>query len=136
MVNGGEKAGIIGENGCGKSTVLKLISGQLTLNHCAGYPYAPVPPGYDEGWVIKPKEAVCAYLDQMPDYPAGLKVIDVLNLAFEEVRKIEMNMRKLEEEMKVYEGRELDGILKKYSELMQVYEAALLSNGDRFIIGK
>lgn len=122
MVNGGEKAGIIGENGCGKSTVLKLISGQLTLNHCAGYPYAPVPPGYDEGWVIKPKEAVCAYLDQMPDYPAELKVIDVLNLAFEEVRKIEMDMRKLEEEMKVYEGRELDGILKKYSELMQAYE--------------
>lgn len=122
MVNGGEKAGIIGENGCGKSTVLKLISGQLTLNHCAGYPYAPVPPGYDEGWVIKPKEAVCAYLDQMPDYPEGLKVIDVLNLAFEEVRKIERDMRKLEEDMKVYEGRELDGILKKYSELMQAYE--------------
>ena len=122
MVNGGEKAGIIGENGCGKSTVLKLISGQLTLNHCAGYPYAPVPPGYDEGWVIKPKEAVCAYLDQMPDYPAGLKVIDVLNLAFEEVRKIELDMRKLEEEMKIYEGRELDMVLKKYSELIQAYE--------------
>ena len=122
MVNGGEKAGIIGENGCGKSTVLKLISGQLTLNHCAGYPYAPVPPGYDEGWVIKPKEAVCAYLDQMPDYPAGLKVIDVLNLAFEEVRKIELDMRKLEEEMEIYEGRELDTVLKRYSELIQAYE--------------
>lgn len=122
MVNGGEKAGIIGENGCGKSTVLKLISGQLTLNHCAGYPYAPIPPGFDEGWVIKPKEAVCAYLDQMPDYPAELNVIDVLNLAFEEVRNIEVDMRKLEDMMKVCEGRELEDILKKYSELMQAYE--------------
>lgn len=122
MINGGERAGIIGENGSGKSTVLKLISGKLTLHHCAGYPYAPVPPGYDEGWVIKPKEAVCAYLDQIPDYTEGLKVIDVLNLAFEEVYGIERDMRKLEEEMKVLAGRELEAVLKKYSKLMQSYE--------------
>lgn len=122
MVNGGEKAGIIGENGSGKTTILKLIAGKLKLNHCAGYPFAPVPPGYDEGFVVKPDTCVCAYLDQMPEYGEGLKVIDVLNLAFEEVQEIEKDMRKLEEEMKVLIDHDLDAVLKKYSKLSELYE--------------
>jgi ATPase subunit of ABC transporter with duplicated ATPase domains len=112
-VNGGEKAGIIGENGSGKTTILKLIAGKLKLNHCAGYPFAPVPPGYDEGFVVKPEACVCAYLDQMPEYGEGLKVIDVLNLAFEEIQEIEKEMRKFEEDMKELTSRELDAALKE-----------------------
>jgi ABC-type polysaccharide/polyol phosphate transport system ATPase subunit len=54
LINGGEKVGIVGENGCGKSTILKLIAGILPFNYCIGYPEA-TSPGYDEGWVIKPK---------------------------------------------------------------------------------
>ena len=60
-VTDGEKVGIVGENGCGKTTILKLISGILPMNHCAGYPYAPIPPGFDEGWVNTPKNASIAY---------------------------------------------------------------------------
>ncbi len=122
MVNEGERVGIVGENGSGKTTILKLIAGILTLNHCAGYPYAPVPLGYDEGWVILPKNKTCAYLEQIPDYPEGMKVIDVLNLAFYEVYGIEKEMRALEEKLSELEGGALDRALKKYGGIIQQYE--------------
>ncbi len=122
MVTEGEKVGLVGENGSGKTTILKLIAGILTLNHCAGYPYAPVPLGYDEGWVNTPKDAVCAYLDQIPQYPYGTRVIDVLKSAFDEVYQLEKDIHELEESMQHLEGADLERTLKSYGELLQAYE--------------
>jgi ATPase subunit of ABC transporter with duplicated ATPase domains len=121
LVTDGEKVGIVGENGCGKSTILKLIAGILPFHYCVGYPGA-TSPGYDEGWVTMPRDTTCAYLEQIPNYPDNLKVIDILNLAFEEINKMEKDMRKLEEEMKSLEASELEKALKKYSELIQLFE--------------
>lgn len=122
QINEGEIVGIIGNNGCGKTTVLKLIAGILELNHCAGYPYAPIPPGYDEGWVRISKGITCSYLEQIPQYDKVLKVIDVLNLSFTEVYEIEVKMRQLEHDMTHLEGNNLKKSLETYSELMQLYE--------------
>ena len=122
MVTEGEKVGIVGENGSGKTTILKLIAGILHLNHCAGYPYAPVPPGYDEGWVNTPKGAVCAYLDQIPQFPFGTSVLDVLKSAFHEVYRLEKDIHELEEGMQHLEGVDLERTLKRYGELIQSFE--------------
>ncbi|ABR47726.1 ABC transporter ATP-binding protein [Alkaliphilus metalliredigens QYMF] len=118
----GEKVGIIGQNGSGKTTVLKLIAGILKLKHCEGYPYAPVPPGYDEGWVKITKGSTCSYLEQIPEYTEGVKVINVLNMAFKEVYSIEKEMRELEEKMKELIDSDLEKSLKQYSYLMELYE--------------
>lgn len=121
QVYAGEKVGIVGVNGSGKSTILKLIAGKLPMNYWPGYPQTSSP-GYDEGLINKPREATAAYLEQIPEYPEGVKVIDVLNLAFEEIHGIENEMRKLEDEMKVLEDVALEKALKQYSNLVQLYE--------------
>ena len=121
QIYAGEKVGIVGANGSGKSTILKLIAGIEPMDYCVGYPGA-TSPGYDEGFINMPREATSAYLEQIPQYHDSLRVIDVLNLAFEEVHSIEKEMRKLEDKMKVLEDVALDKALKQYSDLVQLYE--------------
>lgn len=114
-----ERAAIVGANGCGKSTLLKLMAGIEPLDrddredncYCR-----------DKGWIKIPKGLSVGYLDQLPSYPEGLKVIDILKSAFEEIYSIEDEFRILEGNMAHLQGEGLEKTLKKYSKLQQIYE--------------
>lgn len=60
-INEGEKIGVIGVNGTGKSTLLKMISGIVET---------------DEGDVIKANKAKIKYLPQNPEFPEGITIYD------------------------------------------------------------
>ena len=81
----GEKVGIVGDNGTGKSTLLKLIAGIIQLTRD------------DKGDIFIPRDAKISYLEQIPDYPGALKAADILNMAFDEVKKIESEIKELDE---------------------------------------
>ncbi|WP_176758978.1 hypothetical protein [Alkaliphilus peptidifermentans] len=40
------------------------------MNYWPGYPQTSSP-GYDEGLINLPRQATCAYLQQIPKYPKG-----------------------------------------------------------------
>lgn len=59
-IAGGDKIGLVGVNGTGKSTLLKILAGELES---------------DTGTVTKAKKAAIAYLPQNPQFPAGESVL-------------------------------------------------------------
>ena len=108
QVKKGEKAGIVGRNGSGKTTILKIISGVENI---------------DKGNISIRKGATIGYLKQIPDYPMECSAHDVLNSAFNALSKIEEDMRMLEDKMKILSGDDLERALRKYSDIQEAYEA-------------
>lgn len=68
----GEKAGVLGINGTGKSTLLKIIAGLEEP---------------DEGRVIKANHVVINYLPQSPEFDPKMNVIDAVVKAVMDTRK-------------------------------------------------
>ena len=62
-VNGGERVGILGRNGCGKTTLFRILVGEI---------------GYDEGEVMIAPSKRLGLISQIPVYPADWTTEDVL----------------------------------------------------------
>src|SRR5512136_1587033 len=82
-LNRGDRVGLIGPNGCGKTTLLKIISGEL----------AP-----DRGSVQRsPATIRLGYLPQALDFPRGATVGDLLRSALGEREAAETRLDRLAE---------------------------------------
>ncbi len=91
-INTGEHVGILGANGCGKTTLFKLLTGE----------YTP-----DEGSISIHKGRRIGLISQIPVYPAGWTTEDVLREAHARLRDMAARLRELEELMAADSSRAL-----------------------------
>lgn len=107
-INEGEKLGLVGNNGTGKSTLLKIIA------HIEKQ---------DNGTISIKKDAKVEYLEQgdITDSKSGL-CRDILYSAFENLNEMELALKNYESKMSsVLDPNELNSIIEKYSNLLEKF---------------
>lgn len=103
-----EKIGIVGRNGCGKTTLLKAITGEYDIES-----------GYDEVEVISSGDFNIGYVKQNDGYRVDMKMIDYIREAFLNILDMEKKLQLLEDDISKKYSEE---VLNKYNELLSRYE--------------
>ncbi|HMQ03397.1 MAG TPA: ABC-F family ATP-binding cassette domain-containing protein [Pyrinomonadaceae bacterium] len=106
QVNPGEKIGLVGRNGAGKTTVFRLVTDQEEP---------------DEGEVVKMNGLRLGVLDQHVEFPNDETVHTSALSAFKEIHDIEAEMRDLERRM---ETDHSESVLDRYADLQVRFEHA------------
>ena len=99
----GERVGLVGPNGCGKTTLLKILAGEEE---------------YESGTVSIAKGARLGLLEQLPVYDPDITVREVLWQAFAWLEDMGREMHRMEEDMAA--GKDVD--LDRYSRLQTSFE--------------
>ncbi|MBE1442186.1 ATPase subunit of ABC transporter with duplicated ATPase domains [Paenibacillus sp. OAS669] len=103
----GDRIGMVGPNGCGKTTLMKLLAGIETP---------------DAGVIHYKKGSRTALLEQIPDYDPRTTVKGVLQEAFAKLYKMQERMSELETWMA--DPREADKALIEYGKLQEAFASA------------
>ena len=105
QINSGERVGLLGKNGAGKTTLFRILTGEID---------------YDAGEVAIASDRRVGLISQIPVYPAGYTVEDVLQSAFERMRRMADEMERLFAQMA--NGDESEETLRRYGELSARFE--------------
>ena len=106
QVDAGERVGLLGPNGCGKTTFLRILTGEV-------HP--------DEGEIVLAPNKRIGLISQIPVFPAEYTVEDVLNDAFTPLRRMEEEMTALSQRMA--EGESDPALLSRYDKLSAAFQA-------------
>ena len=106
QIDQGERVGLLGKNGAGKTTLFKILTGELD---------------YDEGAVTIAPGRRLGLISQIPVYPAGYTVEDVLRTAFSRLHQLAEEMESLTARMAAGESDPV--LLKRYGTLSEKFEA-------------
>lgn len=110
-INPTDKIALMGKNGAGKSTIMKIIAGEEKASH---------------GSVRAPKEAVIAYLPQHLLTEDNATVFEEAAKAFKQVFDMRNEMESLNKELETrtdYESKEYMNIIERVSDLSEKYYA-------------
>ena len=104
-VQEGECVAILGRNGCGKTTLFNILTGQMD---------------YDDGQVFVNPNKKLGLISQIPKFPAGYTVEQVLRSAYAELFAIKRKMEQLEREMAI---STTDDQLREYDNLSNRFQS-------------
>ena len=109
-LNGGDRVGLIGKNGAGKSTMLKILAGEQE---------------YDGGQIAKDKELKIGFLKQDIDFDLGRTVVEEAQQAFVEIKALEKKIDHINNELARrtdYESDSYSDLIQELSEVTHQYE--------------
>lgn len=111
-INEGDKVGIIGVNGTGKTTLFKIISNEY---------------GYDSGDIYTSKDCEIGYLEQNTNFYSENTILEEVLEVFKPLIEMEANLRELEikiaEEGSKSDSKILDKLMDEYSHKMETFAA-------------
>ncbi len=102
-----EKAAIVGINGVGKTTLLRIIMGELEA---------------DTGEVVLAKNRTIGYLPQNPDIQGNRTIYEEVLSAKEELTAMQQTLISMEEKMSSLDGAELEQFMESYNRLNLEFE--------------
>jgi ATP-binding cassette, subfamily F, member 3 len=103
----GDRVGLIGSNGCGKTTLLKVLQGSED---------------FQSGSIQIRKDARIRYLDQFMDFGTVMTVQEVCESAFQTIKDLRVRLGQLEQTMADAAGIELDRAVRQYGQAMEQFE--------------
>ncbi|MBD2212662.1 ABC-F family ATP-binding cassette domain-containing protein [Calothrix sp. FACHB-156] len=106
-VKPGDRIGLVGVNGAGKSTQLKIISGEIE-------PTA--------GEIIRPASLHIAYLNQEFEVDPGRTVREEFWTVFKEANQVQLSIAQVTRDMETATPEELDQLINKLDRLQRQFE--------------
>lgn len=106
-INDYEKAALIGVNGCGKTTLLRIIMGEINA---------------DDGLITFAKDKTVGYLPQNALLNSTSSIYDELLSVRQPLIDLEERMRDMEAQMNLVTGEELTVLMEKYTNASQRFE--------------
>ena len=103
-INEGERVGILGRNGCGKTTLFKILTEEY---------------GFDEGDMYIAPGRKLGLISQIPNYPKDYTVEQVIRSAFRPLMRLQREMEELASQLTASAPPTL---LKRYDELSYRFE--------------
>jgi ATP-binding cassette subfamily F protein 3 len=106
----GDRVGLVGKNGAGKSTMLKMLAGD----------FKP-----DSGTIATEKEVKIGFLRQDIDFVRGRTVLEEAYMAFEEIKRAEFRIDEINHQLVTrtdYESQEYSDLIEELSDVTHHYE--------------